>query len=279
MNKYSILIAALILLVGAYTISVFVAPKTRNAAQAATATASNAPGLGAAPTPANRNQTVGSRDEKPMGKNAERVETAPNPDGFATLSKEERLRQITSIVDLTYKKVIAGLRLSTADQEKLRALLVERSLARWDAHDIATVGVAPEQDSLNRARELTDRLSDEEVARAFSPEVLERVHAMIAARPYIARINQHYDPAMAQAGVPLMPEQVLPLAEIFHHTFGSVNNPQLEANRRQVDPVTGLTPLDLIALDRAKAVLTQAQLDIVRQKIAALNRAYYLGKS
>ncbi len=287
MNKYHIFIGALVLLLGVYATKVFVrsnSPKTVPVVAVVTSQAEAPSGAALFPNQAPTNE---SNLAKPIGKSTERAEVVQRDkrakgrvtEGFASRSKEERLRQITLGVDQTYKKVIAGLGLSQSDQEKLRSLLIERSLAGWDAHDIVTGGVSPDQDSLNAARALAVQLSDEEIARAFSPGIVEIIQAMLAARPYIMRINQHYDPALAQAGVPLLPEQMLPLAEVLYHTFGSANNPQIEVDRRQVDPITGLTPLELLVLERAKTVLTQAQLEVVKQKIAALNRSHYLGKS
>ena len=274
MSKHLILAGALIMMLGVFMFRLLVVSRSPEVAPATSLVAKQAGSDASLPEPAHKNP-IESRDNE----NAGRTKARTNPVGFAALSEKERTRQITAVVDATYQKVIAGLRISPGEREKLRNLLIERSLARWAAHDLATADAVPQQDALNRFLELADKLSDEEIATAVGPTLLKKIQAMLVARPYITRINQHYDPAMAQAGVPLLPEQVLPLAEVFYHTFGSTNNPQIEANRRQVDPVTGLTPLDLVALERAKAVLTRPQLEIVRQKIAALNRAHSLGKS
>ena len=284
MNKYRFLVGALAVLLGAYLTNVFLGSKEHETGREAGVATRKVAATEKNVRPSSPNQTNVGELIQPVSKSPERTDVVQRSqervtDGFASLSKEERIRQITASVDLGGRRIITKQSLSQANQEKLRSLLIDRSLSRWDAHDIATATAPPNQDSLNRALEVADIVSDDAIAQAFGPDVLDRIHSMIEARPYIARINEHYDPAMAQAGVPLMAEQILPLAEIFYHTFGSSNNPQIEANRQQVDPVTGLTPLDLIALERAKAVLTQAQLEIVRQKIAALNRTYYLGKS
>lgn len=287
MSRYRLLIGALVLLITAYTINVLVRSNSSKTVPAVAVSASKAEAPKGTALLTNRAPTNESHVAKPMSKSPERAETVQSDKRrkvgtvgeFASLPKEEQLRQIIAGVDLTYKKVIPGLGLGQSDQEKLRSLLIERELAQWDAHDIATADAkAADQDSLNRALELADMLSDDEMAKTFSAEVLNKIHLLLEARPYIMRINQHYDPALAQAGIPLTPEQVLPLAKVLYHTFGSPNNPQIEENRRQVDPVTGMTPLDLLALERAKTVLTQAQLEVVKQKIAALNRTYYLGK-
>ncbi|MBP7481036.1 MAG: hypothetical protein KA788_00735 [Lacunisphaera sp.] len=280
MNKYHLLVGALVLLIGAYTIGFFARfnPSATVQPVAPATSKTEAPG-GSVPFPANPRSLA-----TPVGQNADRVETVrrdvkPVSEGFAVLTKAERIRQITAEMDRTYKKTITGLGLSPANQEKLRSFLIDRALTRWDAHDIATAAVPPDQDSLNRALDVADAVSDDEATKVFGPEVLDKIRSMIEARPYIARISQHFDPAMTQARVPLTPEQMLPLAEVFFHTFGSANNPQIEVNRRHVNPITGLTPLDLLVLERAKTVLTQAQLEVLRQKTVALNRAYYLGKS
>lgn len=156
--------------------------------------------------------------------------------------------------------------------------MIERLEAAWHANDFVSDRIPQEYIDLNDAIKLAEDSVDEEIVKILGQETALRIQDMLQATPYLQQVNQHYEPAMAQAGVPLAPEQVLPLAEILYHTYGSPNNPDIPRNRQLIDVESALSPLDRLALERSIEVLSPRQIGVLKEKIAAINRAYYLKK-
>jgi hypothetical protein len=114
---------------------------------------------------------------------------------------------------------------------------------------------------------------DHEIEQAFDPGTAKKVKLMVMASEYLNRVNQSISRAMVEAGEPLAPEQVLPLAVILLETYGTGDNPEARVTAEKLDPQTGLMPIDEIAVQRAAALLSERQLTALRRLVAEQNRA------
>lgn len=101
---------------------------------------------------------------------------------------------------------------------------------------------------------------DRDIKANFEANTAKRIQLMLMASQYLARVNQSIDRAMAEAGEPLTPEQVLPLAVILMETYGSPNNPHTRPTLENIDPATSLTVADGLVFQRASRLLAPHQL-------------------
>jgi hypothetical protein len=226
-------------------------------------TASNMANSESPPPKANNGSSLRVvQDKKPLGA----------VDDPSKRSRERRLAFIKKAIDETYGKAITGLRLSEADEQKLYSLLIERSEAAYDAHDILAEMRTRDPKSFNAGIANAQAEVDQEIRRAFDPDTYTKIEIMIEAYPYLLRINQSFDTALSQAGLSMSPEQVLPLATILFQTYGSINNPDSIPTADNIDKISGLTALDKLAVQRAESVLTHQQIEILKNAIAARNR-------
>ncbi len=187
-------------------------------------------------------------------------------------TREDRLKSIEKSIEQKYAKTIRALKLSSADEIKLRELLTHRAEAAYVAHD-AVSSTEHKPGDLGGAISSLQAEVDEDIQRSFDVDTAKKVQLMIMASDYLNRVNQSISRALTEAGEPLSPEQVLPLAVVLMQTYGSLNNPVSKPTVASVDPATFLTPMDELALARTAALLSPRQITALKQLIGAQNKA------
>lgn len=171
----------------------------------------------------------------------------------------------------TFGKAIAGLKLTPEDERKLVDLLVERggvvNVVRGVLDELG-LGITGYMGKLvaNARADIEGEMAD-----YFGPERFAKIQAMLAVDPYLRQIGQNYDPILTEAGVPITPEQIVPLAEILFKTYGSRNNPVSQPTPATIDAATGLTQFDREAINKAGAILSDRQVTALRKAMAERN--------
>jgi hypothetical protein len=193
-----------------------------------------------------------------------------NQDPFK-VSPDERLVSINRGIELMFGKTIRALKLTPVEEAKLRSLLVGRAEAAYIAHEVVS-----ERD--HKPGDLRDVIAaaqaevDRDIKEGFEATTAKKIQLMLMASQYLARVNQSIDRAMTEAGEPLTPEQVLPLAVILMETYGSPNNPHTKPTLANVDPATSLTVADELVLHRASTLLSERQIDALQQLVVSQNK-------
>lgn len=182
------------------------------------------------------------------------------------------MKSIQHSIEQKYAKTIHALKLSAADEKKLRELLTDRAEVAYDAHDaVSSVDYKP--GDLRGTISTLQAEIDQDILNSFEADTAKKILLMLMASDYLNRVNQSISRALTEAGEPLTPEQVLPLAVVLMETYGSLNNPVSKPTVASVDPTTYLTPVDELALARTAALLSQRQITALKQLIGAQNKA------
>ena len=170
-----------------------------------------------------------------------------------------------------FAKAIKGLNLNPEDEQKILSLLVEREAVVYEARAVLR---AEERENIALYRKVVAAAQAEvekQISAGFPQNVSGKILKMVDASRYLQIVNERVEPALAHAGVPLASEQVFPLLEIFYETYDRDISSDFLYVRENVNPNTGLTDLDELALARARFVLSPEQLRELRTAIVERN--------
>lgn len=186
----------------------------------------------------------------------------------------------------SYGRTLDRMSLPPAQKAKLLDLLVERQLTVQDAAGAAkAAGMEPfGADSDAAVKQATAEL-DSEIDALVGPggwaEFQKKASADNFAHVMTNVINDEYGATFAQAGSPLTGEQAEALAVINREAYLPGGVPVARDVMQTPDPQTFLTPVDSYFIRKAAAVLTPAQLELVKAERRdngqrqLLLRAYY----
>jgi hypothetical protein len=170
-----------------------------------------------------------------------------------------------------FGKAIKGLKLSAEDEQKVIELLIARAESGYHAREILTQDERNNLAFYHAAIASAQADIDKEITAHFSPELSGKILNLVNARMYLAVINDTIEPAMASAGVPMAPEQVIPLLDVFYETYDRDLASDMRYVQQQINTATGLTDLDELALARSKGVLSPRQLETLRTALLKRN--------
>lgn len=186
-------------------------------------------------------------------------------------AQERRAEFIKQSIEETFGKAIASLKLDPVRAEKLRAFLVERVQVAYEANQALVEHGSREPRDFPRLIAVAQAGVELEMREFFGEALFRRIESMLQLAPYLRQISQIYDPRMAGAGVPLMNEQVLPLAAILAQAYGAPDDPRAQPRASDLHPATGLTASDEAALQAAAGLLTPPQLTVLRSALVERN--------
>ena len=186
----------------------------------------------------------------------------------------ERLKNIKLSIGATFGKAIAALKLTPADEDKLLELLIQRADAAYIAHEVVQELGTSDYTVLTAMIAKAQADVDQEIQQYFSGNTADQIAEMVRASSYLAEIRLAIDPALTSAGAPIAPEQALPLALVLRETYGAANDFERIPSQANMDPKTGLLPLDEVAIQRAATVLNTRQLEVFQKLAAERNREY-----
>ena len=112
---------------------------------------------------------------------------------------------------------------------------------------------------------------DQEIARYFGPEKYARIDSMLKLRPFLDQLTNRYDPVLSEAGLPLAPEQMLPVAFALADAYKGVSHPETAPTQATVDQATGLTPTDHYALTKLREVISDPQIVAFKKALIQKN--------
>lgn len=232
---------------------------------------------------ASKDRPVARRDIP--GKNAKSISQTthtrtPNHDQAAETSrsgteqtpKSQNVARIDKNLKHRYHFAIRGLHLPPSDERRLYEMLRERELAGVDAHDALTDSKSQHPGDYAKAVHAAQSVVDEEIKRAFPVETAAKISEMVRASSFIDNINSIFAPAFQASGLPLNPEQVIPLAAALRSTYTRPGNPITRPEVDMLDPKTKLTEFDQTALGLAAAILSPEQLNVFRSTLAENNQ-------
>ncbi len=216
---------------------------------------------------------VSQTNQKPALRPAETRISSPQKTD-REIARDERIVRIAKYVEQIYGKPVAGLDWSDAEKVKLIEFLVDRYEARYIAH-----GVVSEMPNTNvadfaRMAAFAETDVDHEMLAYFGEQKFQQIQSMLELNGYLNKIVEHFEPAFTQAGTPLSPKQVIPLAEIFRDIYGPSGNAATLPTRKRVNPDSSLTDFDLVVLERAAAILQPRQVVALRSAIVSRNQDY-----
>jgi hypothetical protein len=196
---------------------------------------------------------------------------------------DRRRADETKIVDQTFGPILAGLGLSPEELAKVKALLVERYLSAYEAHELAVASGGRGEDFMAAVRNARQQV-DEELKATLDKASFSVVEQMLQIEDTSSRITsvqRGMAPAFSTAGAPLTPSQTLGLAAVLEQVYehNTTDNSSFFAIRlKGFDPGTGLSDLDRQALDSVSTLLSPAQLAILRAQLASdtQNEAKYV---
>ena len=179
-----------------------------------------------------------------------------------------------------YSKAVAAMKLSALDEKKLWDLLTKYGESGWIARE-----VYDQQKSAHQAGDFAQMHAiaqsevEAEIDTAFDESRSKHIRLMLSASPGFT-MERNYEQAFARVGESITPEQALPLALVFTEFYPSLTSREMIPMLKQMNPITGLMPIDEIAFKRLAEVLSARQLDVfksekVRRNLTILNRNLY----
>ncbi|HVU25949.1 MAG TPA: hypothetical protein VHE13_17595 [Opitutus sp.] len=186
-----------------------------------------------------------------------------------------------------YGAIIDGMALSSPVKVKLleRLAIREETLAttreRLRAqHHRAQLHVPPSADLPMAAQiEAEARRAvapiDRELRAMLGATAYARVSAMIAASLELGEVSRGLAPMFAGAGCPITPQQCLELAVILHAEFNPQTNPRARSRRSLPLDSSNLNEIDRAALRRMQRVLSDQQVELMRQTFVLTERGIH----
>ena len=191
---------------------------------------------------------------------------------------EEQLVSIKYGVRFNFRKAIKALKLTPEDESKLWDLLIKHSEAAYIAHDVSVErDLAHTPGNLDEIIAIAQSEVKVEIVKTFGEDVSKQVLLMLGAGRYMS-VAMGFDVALTQAGDPLNPEQVLPMALIFKETYDSVKASKQLPTLDQINPATGLVPLNETVVSRLAGVLSKHQLETIKDSMAERNLRFLKSK-
>jgi len=222
--------------------------------------------------------TAGAADAKQGEKEEDKS------DGMTVIHMKDVIRDHPEMADLwrkqartnmlrQYGDAIAGMHLPGDQADKLKNLLVERDASVTDARDAAAkAGIKPGTPEMAQATAQAAAEVQQQITGLIGPEGNAQLQAGVGASNNSYTVN-NYGYALTDAGVPLSGDQSKTLAQLLYASnSAAVNTGVSPADARKPDPTTWLTPADQQFLSSAAAVVSPAQLEILRTQRADDNR-------
>jgi hypothetical protein len=175
-------------------------------------------------------------------------------------------------VEAQYGDVLAWLNLPPGKLKTLKELILKRDDATDDSEAAARSAGETDRDKLKEIINEARNAVDEEIRTLLGEDDYARYKdARNLAVPY-GVAKRSISPEMADAGVPMTSEQTVALARALYVGMGPALFHERSAMEQAVDPQTGLTQSDRNALTQASAILSPAQLEVLRRHLAIDSR-------
>ena len=183
-------------------------------------------------------------------------------------NKQQRMNMLRQ-----YGDAIAGMHLPPDEAEKLKSLLVERQNSMNDARDAAAkAGIKPGTPEMAQATSQAAAEVQQQITGLIGADGNAQLQAGVGANNNSYAIT-NYGYAMTDAGVPLSTDQSKTLAQLMYAANTAAQTAGASpGDARRPDPTTWLSPADQQFLSSAAAVVSPAQLEILRAQRADDNR-------